>query len=230
MNNRDVKIITLCVIALFMTACAGVSALESLVMGSGRPVLIKSDDAAVIEEKTTSEYDKHQQITNVKGPFIYLFRKELNKAKVDHWVPPEVAEPAYKKHGVTLEGMVFFVSSSSYCLLRATIEKNEPLVIQLYVRALVVDEWAFYDRAYSEGKQLDVTQIDREVGDCKYGDCLMNEDIAINLTLEQLEKLAHKPAFNFKLYGKGGEAEYTINGAYFKGFLKAFNTARAKAD
>ena len=221
------KIITLCVVALFMTACAGVGALDSLIMGSDRPVLIKSNDAAAAEENTTSEYDKHQQITNVKGPVIYLFNKEISREKV-HWVPPEVAEPAYKKHGATLEGMVYW-APSSYCLLRATIEKNEPLVLQLYVKAIVFDQWAFYDHAYSEGKQLDITKIDREVIDCKSG-CWYHEDVAINLTLEQLEELAHKPVFEFKLYGKGGEAEYTINGAYFKGFLKAFNTARAKAD
>jgi len=220
MKNRNVKIVTLCMIVLLVTACAGV---EGLIMGSDRPVIIKSNDAAVIEENTTSEYDEHQQITKIKGPAIYLFRG----GQEDDWIPPEEAEPYYKEvgFGATLEGMVYF-GAGSYYRLRASIEKNELLTIQLYVKALVFDQWAFYDHAYSEGKRLDITQIDREVIDCK-GGCWYHEDVAINLTLEQLEKLANKPVFNFKLYGKGGEAEYTVNGAYFRGFLKALNTARA---
>lgn len=220
MENRNVKIVTLCTIVLLMTACAGV---EDLIMGSDRPVIIKANDAIVVEENTTSKYDEHRQITEIKGPTIYLFRRWQE----DYWMPPEEAEPFYKEVdvGVTLEGMTYF-GPGSYYRLRASIKKNKLLTIQLYVKAVVFDQWAFYDHAYSEGEQLDITRIDREVGDCKYG-CWMNEDIAINLTLEQLEKLANKPVFNFKLYGKGGEAEYTVNGAYFRGFLKALNTARA---
>ncbi len=91
--------------------------------------------------------------------------------------------------------------------------------IQIYVRSSF-NEWAFLNRAYSKGKRLNITLIDREVGSCSEYGCIIYEDVAINLTLGEIKKVVLlEPSFKFELSGKSGSRRVEVPKAYFQAFV-----------
>ena len=98
-------------------------------------------------------------------------------------------------------------------------------IIQLYISASF-GKWAFLNRAYSAGKRLDTTLIDRRVVTCRTS-CLLTEDVAIHLTTEDLERLAEGGTFEVELQGRRGSAIVRVPATYFRGFMDAFKNQAA---
>jgi hypothetical protein len=107
-----------------------------------------------------------------------------------------------------------------YMLRSITKQPGEFYATQLYISARF-DRWAFLDRAHSEGRRLDVTEVAREVDrhPCGTGYCTVREDIAVNLTMGELREIAKKPMFVVKVSGAKGYILVDVPSAYIKGFL-----------
>lgn len=107
-------------------------------------------------------------------------------------------------------------------LIRAwskTSDFTGPARAQLYVTARF-DDWAFLDRAHSNGRRVSLTEIDRDVS-CASRRCTVSETVGINLTMTQLEGLAAEPLFSVKISGRRGALVLDVPGDYFGGVLKA---------
>lgn len=101
-------------------------------------------------------------------------------------------------------------------------ESQDAFMIQLYIRADLINDWSFYNNAYSQGIRLDVTEIDRHVGACNFSTCLLNEDIAINLTMDELLKYSFS-GLNATVSGKKGDFDIFVPAEYFTGFLRGMS-------
>jgi len=95
-------------------------------------------------------------------------------------------------------------------------EYNNPSVIQIYVDAYLQD-WAFLDRAYANGRELNVTPISRDVGSCSSYGCTVHEHIGINITLAELLEY-QGTGLNVKISGNKGSITIAIPAVYFKAF------------
>lgn len=116
------------------------------------------------------------------------------------------------------------LAASSY-LRGAKMQSGEPLTQQLVVEATLYD-WAFLDTAYdSDGQQLDVTILSRQVGSCsKYG-CSVSEVVAVNFPSGYLAQHA-ATGIKLQVSGRGGSQVVEIAPAYLKGFMRAATFAR----
>lgn len=117
------------------------------------------------------------------------------------------------------------ISSHSY-FLRALFsgrQTDDPSEIQLHVSAYLSD-WAFLDRAYSQGRRLSVTEISREVGSCSAFGCSKHEDLAINLTLADLESYSDN-GLEVKIEGDQGSITLAVPSPYFRAFLDEMRQA-----
>lgn len=116
-------------------------------------------------------------------------------------------------------------SSHSYFLraLFAGRQTDDPSEIQLHVSAYLSD-WAFFDRAYSQGRRLSVTEISREVGSCSAFACSKHEDLAINLTLADLESYA-SDGLEVRIEGNQGSMTLAVPSPYFQAFLDEMRQA-----
>ena len=104
-------------------------------------------------------------------------------------------------------------------LLRAWKLNTGQIDFQLYVEDYYTGQWRFYDEAWdSDGKQLKLTLIRRDVDSCsKYG-CRHVEHVGVNLTREYLMTMVSK-GMRFKLSGKAGEVIVAVPGPYIAAFL-----------
>lgn len=99
-------------------------------------------------------------------------------------------------------------------------EKKRVTSFQIYVQARF-PEWAFLDRAYSEGKNYDVTEISRDVGQCSTYGCTVWEDVGINLTYGQIQKIIKNQGFMVQVRGNRGEISFFVPRTYFEAFLQS---------
>lgn len=79
------------------------------------------------------------------------------------------------------------------------------------------DEWRFFDKAEIEGKNYAI------LPDTYRSLSPKSETVDINLSVEDLKRLAEKELFNVNVSGKWGTKTITLHGAYVEGFLKVIN-------
>lgn len=92
---------------------------------------------------------------------------------------------------------------------------------QIYVADYYSGDWRFYNSAFdSNGNNLDVTVISRDVDSCSRYGCSHTEHIGLNITRGYLEK-NQEVGIRFKLSGKAGEEIFYIPAGYIKAFLAA---------
>lgn len=91
---------------------------------------------------------------------------------------------------------------------------------QIYL-SIPTTKWAFYNSAFSGGKSLDVTTIDKSVGSCSEYGCRLTEIVGINLSVAQLKQFSEE-GFIGEVSGKRGALPVVIPKEYFTGFLKVF--------
>ncbi len=103
----------------------------------------------------------------------------------------------------------------------STTGSSEISINQLYF-SVSTAEWMFLNAAYSEGRSFPLTQIARQVIGCGQYGCTLQEDVAINLTLEQVREFAVR-GFVVQLTGNRGRRVVTIPSTFFKGFLDGAN-------
>lgn len=118
-------------------------------------------------------------------------------------------------------------SGYSSLFLRAwknnSVDKN--VTYQIYVSHAHEGDWAFYNSAYdSDGKEFsDVTKIDTDAS-CHSSrrevNCTLWEDIGIGVSRRYLEEHIDNGIL-FKLYGKGGDVQFSISSGYIEDFLYA---------
>lgn len=107
--------------------------------------------------------------------------------------------------------------------LRAFKRDNGPIGYQVYLRHRYVGEWRFYDVAFdSNGVQLELVKISQKVLSCSGGRCSHEEDVALNVSREYLER-ASKDGINVQLSGRNGAQVFTIPHGYVEGFLRTAN-------
>lgn len=94
---------------------------------------------------------------------------------------------------------------------------------QLYVTARFNQDWAFLDSAWSGGRSLPVTVIDRDVVSCEGVGCTVVETIGVGLTREEL-KTASAQGFSVKLSGSRDSVILEVPAPYFAGFLDALES------
>ena len=94
--------------------------------------------------------------------------------------------------------------------------------VQLYVSAALSD-WYFLDRAFSGGQTYPVTEISRDVVSCAGYGCSLREDIAVNLTLGQVQQFA-KSGFSVKIQGNGGHLFVHSHANYWTAYLYKLRT------
>lgn len=78
----------------------------------------------------------------------------------------------------------------------------------------VDDEWRFFDKAEIEEKNYAILPNTFSS---------KSETVDINLSVEDLKRLAEKELFNVNVSGKWGTKTITLHGAYVEGFLKVIN-------
>ena len=94
---------------------------------------------------------------------------------------------------------------------------------QLHVSARFNLGWALLDSAWSGGRSLPVTVIDRDVVSCKGGlNCELVETLEVAMTRPQLETAAAQ-GFSVKLQGNRSSVTLVIPAPYFAGFLEALD-------
>ena len=149
-----------------------------------------------VKGQTQIEWDEHQQITSYTAPIVFAAINIFSDFYFLRAFVPSVGNVAAK-----------------------------PNVIQLYVVA-VIGDWAFYDRAYASGKQLSLTEIDRRVSFCSgAGGCTLHEEVAINLSMEDLITYS-STGLAFEISGRGGKKEFSVPSGYFSGFYAALTLDR----
>jgi hypothetical protein len=100
-------------------------------------------------------------------------------------------------------------------------DKLDAVSYQIYVLDHYYGDWRFYQTAFdSNGSNLNVTQISRDVSSCNRYGCAKEEHLAVNLSRDYLEK-NKETGIRFKLSGKAGEEVFFIPSGYIKGFLTA---------
>lgn len=109
--------------------------------------------------------------------------------------------------------------------LRAGMTKGGAAHYQIYVKdSYVGPRWPDYNEAYdSRSVRLTLRKIDREVKNCTR-ECLFTEEVAINLSLDYLER-ARESGIKFRVYGSNRGREFLIPAGYVQGFLKAVQSA-----
>lgn len=84
--------------------------------------------------------------------------------------------------------------------------------------------WMFLDSAYSQGSSYPFTPIARQVVSCgKYG-CTLKEEVAVNLSTEEIKEFA-TVGFVVQLTGKRGRRVVTIPATFFQGYLDGSSRA-----
>ena len=144
-------------------------------------------DVDKVAAATTASYDRHMAVWRVKGPSV-SFRQPGDGLLAPH------------RHKYRL---------------RASAVKSEIDRVQLYVSANFPG-WAFLDRAFAEGRELDFTRIARMARGYS-----VIEDFAITLQIDRLRELAKGAPFEFKAAGQQGSLIVTVPPGYFAGFAKA---------
>lgn len=89
-------------------------------------------------------------------------------------------------------------------------------------------EWAYLEKAYSEGKPYTLQKINSEVERCGAKSCTLTEAVGIPLSLQQMRQLAKKEVFSIKLSGRTGSKVFTIPGTYFQGVLQKYDETKKK--
>jgi len=174
-------------IAVFVFGISLVSSCGTMISEMSGIPVVNPFDEAQIAQHTTVSYDPHEDIVTVKGPIIY--------------VQNNIFGPTYFLRAWGSRG-----SSGSVNLTSC----------QLYVHA-TFDDWAFLDRAYSQGTSYDVTQIDSKVGSCSsYGGCSVSEDIGVNLPIAECKERGESSGFDVKVSGSGGSLVVDVPASYFR--------------
>jgi hypothetical protein len=96
----------------------------------------------------------------------------------------------------------------------------EPAGYQLLIGASFSD-WFFLDRAYSAGREVPLEQVDRDVGGCYSGGCIVHERVALTLTRDDVERYAAQGPFDVRIDGQRGSITLQVPRQYFAGFLAA---------
>ena len=81
--------------------------------------------------------------------------------------------------------------------------------------------WWYVSQAYSGGRPLPLTVLDRRVSTCaNYGySCILHEDIAVSISAAELAAIARRGPFTGKLVGRRGSVTFAIPQSYLEGFL-----------
>ena len=95
--------------------------------------------------------------------------------------------------------------------------------VQLYISARLKN-WAFLNRAYSHGRNLDLIEISRDVVSCSGYGCSLREDVAINFSIKEVREIAQRTTYELKIIGQRGSIEISAPGNYFRGFLIALES------
>jgi hypothetical protein len=94
---------------------------------------------------------------------------------------------------------------------------------QIYV-TVSADGWLFLDSAWANGQALRFVPIDRSVSTCGSYGCIINETVGVNITYDELVKMA-LTGFSFQLRGQRGNRVVTIPASYFQGYLRQVRAA-----
>jgi hypothetical protein len=90
---------------------------------------------------------------------------------------------------------------------------------QIYVKQFGSNWHDFYAYYDANGKQLDITPIDREINRCSNGGyCGGHEHVGVSVTREYLQQFS-TTGLRFKLVGKSQNAIYEMPAGYIQGFL-----------
>ena len=91
---------------------------------------------------------------------------------------------------------------------------------QIYIQDHYSGDWRFYNRAFdSNGNNLDLIEISRDVGSCGQYGCSFDEHVGVKIDRKYLDDSV-KTGIRIKLYGKAGQEIFFIPGGYIQGFLK----------
>ena len=192
--------------------CAALTCIVPLIALSGCATMlgiprgVDPNDRLAVANQTKTEYNRNTRITRVIGPVI-------RQGLLGHSYFLRVILPDTRR----LDSL----SADNPELMDLAADAPKALaIIQLYISASL-GEWAFLTDAYSAGKQLDTTLIDRRVVTCSSLSCRLAEDVAIHLTTEDLERLAEGGTFEVELQGRRGSAIVRVPATYFRGFMDA---------
>jgi hypothetical protein len=75
------------------------------------------------------------------------------------------------------------------------------------------NEWAFYNQAFADGKEFEVTVADRMVGDCSASGCIVGERIRIHFTRADLLPYREK-TLNLALIGTRHRIDFVVPSIY----------------
>ena len=114
--------------------------------------------------------------------------------------------------------------ASSYpdeVLIRAEKTDLGRVSYQIYVRNTYRGDWRLYNSVYdSNGTNLNMTVISREVMTCGSSNCYLREQFSIDVTQKYLEDNQFD-GIRFKAIGKTGEQIFFIPSEYIRAFLWA---------
>lgn len=147
-----------------------------------------------VQQHTEVNYDPYEDVVKVVGPMIYAENNILGHTYL------------LRMWGSRTESGVVSLTSC-----------------QLYVHASF-DDWAFLDRAYSQGKSYQVVKIDSEVAFCSgasYGGCTVFEDVGVTLSVSECKRRGQDSGFSVKVAGTGGSVVLDVPAAYFQGVMDA---------
>lgn len=114
--------------------------------------------------------------------------------------------------------------ASSYpdaLLIRAEKTDTGRISYQIYVESAYYGDWRLYNSVYdSNGTNLNMTVISREVRACSSSNCSLKESFSIDVTQKYLEDNQFD-GIRFKAIGKKGEQIFFIPSEYIRAFLWA---------
>ena len=143
------------------------------------------------------DYDEFKKVTTYRGSRIYIFDESTNR-----------------KDFILLRA---FKTDDSETSLK------DNVLYQIYVVDYYQDRWRRYNSAYdSNGLKLDLESLDRDVN-CQSRNCIYNEVLVINVTLDYLEKHL-ETGIKFQISGPGGKEVFSLSEEYIEKFLEAVNS------
>ena len=101
---------------------------------------------------------------------------------------------------------------------QGTFFQREQITISFTV---ILYDWADFQTAYIDGRQFELTHLERDV-ECNSDDaCMHFESVLINISIEQADAFAKRKLVGFELVGSRDSMVIGIPGFYFLGFMNA---------
>lgn len=198
------------VLAIALGGCASnVSTPESLRAPGGAASSGKAaaTDFESVKSEVTFEHDRHLGARTATGPEIRYLDPDRNK-----W------QDGYAIYKI----LAFDVGRSG----PETVDFSD---VQIRVRQATYGDWPQYNAAYSEGERFELTRIDGDVS-CNVGSCMKTEIVGIDMTMDELRKLAERDILAFKVMGKRNSMVVEIPQSYVQGFLAPVDERQGRTD